>query len=100
MNSKTKLFSRKIVSVSLNFDICEHARIQREGKGVWTPPEKLQNIVFLSNTGPDPLKNHKATKPSFNTVYLVNVKFSNILVVSLCVLLLLIARVKSGNFGH
>ena len=30
------------------------------------PPEKLQNIVFLSNTAPDPLKNHKATKPAFN----------------------------------
>ena len=30
------------------------------------PPEKSQNIGFLSNTGPDPLKNHKATKPAFN----------------------------------
>ena len=30
------------------------------------PPEKSQNIGFLSNTGPDPLKNHKATKPTFN----------------------------------
>ena len=27
------------------------------------PPEKSQNIGFLSNTGPDPLKNHKTTKP-------------------------------------
>ena len=27
------------------------------------------NIGFLSNyTGPDPLKNHKATKPAFNVV--------------------------------
>ena len=25
-----------------------------------------KNIGFLSNTGPDPLKNHKATKPAFN----------------------------------
>ena len=25
-----------------------------------------ENIGFLSNTGPDPLKNHKATKPAFN----------------------------------
>ena len=25
------------------------------------PPGKSQNIGFLSNTGPDPLKNHKAT---------------------------------------
>ena len=30
------------------------------------PPEKSQKIGFLSNTGPDPLKNHKATKPAFN----------------------------------
>ena len=29
-------------------------------------PEKSQNIGFLSNTGPDPLKNHKATKPELN----------------------------------
>ena len=30
------------------------------------PPEKSQNIGFPSNTGLDPLKNHKATKPTFN----------------------------------
>ena len=35
------------------------------GQGVRTPPEKSQKIGFLSNTGPDPLKNHKATKPAF-----------------------------------
>ena len=29
------------------------------------PPEKSQTrIKFLCNTGPDPLKNHKATKPN------------------------------------
>ena len=28
--------------------------------------EKSQYIEFLSNTGPDPLKDHKATKPAFN----------------------------------
>ena len=51
-----------------------HARIQREGGGgretaTPTPPLKNhKNIGFLSNTGPDPLKNHKAacTKPVFN----------------------------------
>ena len=31
-----------------------------------TPPEKSQNIRFLSNTDPDPLKNRKATKPDTN----------------------------------
>ena len=30
------------------------------------PPLNSQKIVFISNTGPDPLKNHKATKPAFN----------------------------------
>ena len=30
------------------------------------PPEKLQNIGFLSKSGPDPLKNHEAIKPAFN----------------------------------
>ena len=31
------------------------------------PPLKNHKIiVFLSNTGPDPLKYHKATKPEFN----------------------------------
>ena len=30
------------------------------------PPENHKNIGFLSNTGPDPIKIHKATKPAFN----------------------------------
>ena len=29
------------------------------------PPEKSQKVGFLSNTGPDPLKNHKASKLEF-----------------------------------
>ena len=29
-------------------------------------PENHKNIGFLSETGPDPLKIHKATKPAFN----------------------------------
>ena len=37
----------------------------RGGEGVRTPPGKLQNVGFLSNTGPDPLRSHKATKPAF-----------------------------------
>ena len=48
-----------------------HARIQRGwgGTGVQTIPPPLENhkdIGFLSNTVPDHLKNHKATKPAFN----------------------------------
>ena len=38
---------------------------REEGQGP-PPPEKLQNIGFLSNTGPVPLKNHKATNPAYN----------------------------------
>ena len=45
-----------------------HARIQRGGdRRSSTPTRKNhKNIGFLSNTGPDPLNNHKATKPAFN----------------------------------
>ena len=45
-----------------------NALIQRGGQGVWTPPptKNHKNIGFLCKTCPDPLKNHKATKPSFN----------------------------------
>ena len=35
------------------------------GHGVLTPPKNHKNIGFLSNTGPDPLKSHKATKMAF-----------------------------------
>ena len=37
----------------------------REGIEGPDPPEKSQCIGFLSNTGLDPLKNHKTTKPAF-----------------------------------
>ena len=30
------------------------------------PLENHNHIGFLSNTGTDPFKNHKATKPAFN----------------------------------
>ena len=39
-----------------------HARAQIVGQGVRTTPGKSQNIGLFSNTGPDPLENHKATK--------------------------------------
>ena len=45
---------------------------KREGAGrpdptlSLTPVKNHKNIVFLSNTGPDPLTNHKAIKPAFN----------------------------------
>ena len=37
----------------------------RGGCGVRTP-WKITKICFFSNTGPDPLERHKATKPTFN----------------------------------
>ena len=53
--------------VFTHFKRNNNARIQRgEGGGPDPPPEKSQNIWFLINTGPDPQKNHKATKPSIN----------------------------------
>ena len=36
------------------------------GMGFGPPLKNHKNIGFLSNTGPDPLKNHKATKLVFN----------------------------------
>ena len=41
---------------------------EREGGGAGgpDPPEKSQNIGFLSNTGSVLLKEHKATKSAFN----------------------------------
>ena len=43
-------------------------RIQRgdRGSGPPPPPLKITKIGFLSNTAPDLLTNHKATKPAFN----------------------------------
>ena len=64
---------KHVVSVSFPFrstfshahllDVC-HARIQMGPDP--PPPENHRNIWFPSNTGSDPLKNHKATKPAFN----------------------------------
>ena len=36
------------------------------GRGSGPPPLQKKAIGFFSNTGTDPLKNHKATKPAFN----------------------------------
>ena len=46
------------------------ACVDLEGGGGWAgdpvPLKNCKNIGFLSNSGPDPLKNHEATKPAFN----------------------------------
>ena len=47
--------------------IINHVRIQGGGAGGPDPlPLKNHKIWVLSNTGPDSLKNRKATKPAFN----------------------------------
>ena len=38
------------------------------GGGSGPTPERSQKIGFLSNVGPDPLKNCKATRPEFNVM--------------------------------
>ena len=35
-------------------------------QGVWTPLINHKAFGFLSNTGPDPLKNQRLTKPAFD----------------------------------
>ena len=55
----------QILGGTLNF----HVRIRPGGGGGQGSGPHLKNykiIGFLSNTGPDPLKNNKATKPAFN----------------------------------
>ena len=56
------------VDVSVIFGKLHHSTCADPdgGQGVRTPLENHKNIGFFSNTGPDPLKNHKATKPAFN----------------------------------
>ena len=56
---------------ALKAHVSLYARIQRVGEQDRTPTpppplEKHKNIEFVSNTGPDPLKNHITTKPAFN----------------------------------
>ena len=50
--------------------ICSPCADPEGGRGSGPPPpppgKNHKYIFFLSNTGPDPLKNHKATKPEFN----------------------------------
>ena len=52
------------------FFLISHPKICADpegGQGVRTkPPAKLQKYRVFSNARPDPLKNHKATKPGFN----------------------------------
>ena len=52
-----------------NVAIIYDAWVDPEGdRGSGPPSRKVTKIHagFLSNTGPDPLKNHKASRPAFN----------------------------------
>ena len=42
------------------------AWVDPEGGQGGSPRKNHKSTGFLSNTGPDPLKIHKATKPAFN----------------------------------
>ena len=46
--------------------LLHHVRIQRGDRVSGPPLKNHQNIGFLCNTVPDPLKNHKASRPAFN----------------------------------
>ena len=56
----------------ISVDVSREAKVymggSRGGDKVWTPPplKNHKNIGLLCNTGPDLMKNHKATKPAFN----------------------------------
>ena len=60
-------YSTELIDSSTETYDQHRGRIQRWGQGVRTPPLVIHiNIEFLSNTGPNPLKNHKNTNPALN----------------------------------
>ena len=72
------MFRQKVIMVkSHSGSHLYSARLSGSSNHPWADPEggtvgldpfytNHKNIGFLSKTGPDPLKNHKATKPAFN----------------------------------
>ena len=54
------------VGKELKQDILKAWVDPERGQGIQTPLKNHKNIGFLYNTGPYPLKNHKATKTAFN----------------------------------
>ena len=80
-----------------------HGRIQRGGRGYGPPPpEKSQKIGFVSDTGSDLLKNHKATKPAFNVGPLSwhQYVFCNILAISVTIATTFFMRQPNRNDLH
>ena len=58
----TAMYSHLAVTYKLNV----HMGGSKGGTGGQDPLKNHRNIGFPSNIDPDPLKNHKATKPKFN----------------------------------
>ena len=60
--------NRKYHNYGSQTNIWAHGRIQRGGggRGPDPPLKNHNNIGFLCNTGPEPVRNRKATKPAFN----------------------------------
>ena len=52
--------------LTLNESIRSYADSEGWDRGSGPPQKNHKAIGFLSNTGPDPLKIHKAPKPAFN----------------------------------
>ena len=59
----------------INSIVLQHAQIQMEQGSLLKNHKK--NIEFLSNTGPDPLNNQRATEPAFNCGPIVGPLFYN-----------------------
>ena len=62
-----KIIARSFVPIPDDYVLMTHivhGRIQKGRPGVWTPLKNHKNKGFLCNTGPDPLRNHKPTKPA------------------------------------
>ena len=55
----------RLVKAHINLGMCGSRGGGGGGSGL-DPLENYKNIGFLSNTGPDTLKNHKAAKQEFN----------------------------------
>ena len=48
------------------------SRLRERDRGPDPPMENQEAIGFFSNTGPNPLENHKATKPALNVGAIIN----------------------------
>ena len=62
---RSSYWHRLLISYNLLMNKLIHARIQRRTVGPDIPPTDHKAIGFPCNTGPDPLKNPKATKPAY-----------------------------------